>query len=87
LRTERSVEASLMEQKVDMSFVASTIDSHSPGMPGLHILCSLPHQDTSTGDAIRAYLKLAPEAANEQDSDGLTPFQHLCKSEMTFLDD
>ena len=57
------------------------------GIMWLHILCSLPHQDNSSGDAIRAYLKLGPEATNMQDSDGITPFQHLCRSEVTFLDD
>jgi len=57
------------------------------GMTGLHILWSLPYLDTHTGDAIRAYLNLAPDAANVQDLKGKTPFQYLCKSNDTFLDD
>ena len=36
-----------------------------------HMICSNPH---GTGDCIRAYLQLAPEAAEQQDSDGMTPF-------------
>ena len=36
---------------------------------GLYILCANPH---GTGDAIRAYLQLAPEAAEREDSDGMT---------------
>jgi len=35
----------------------------------------------------RAYLKLVPEAANEQDSDGMTPLQYLCMSDINFLED
>ena len=57
------------------------------GKTGLHILCSLPYQNTSTGDAIRSHLNLAPEAVNVQDSEGMTPFQYLWKSDFTFLDD
>ena len=57
------------------------------GKTGLHILCSLPYQNTSTGDAIRSYLNLAPEAVNVQDSDGKYPFQYLWNSNDTFLDD
>ena len=37
-------------------------------MTALHILCSNPHV---TGDCIRAYLQLVPEAAEQQDSDGV----------------
>ena len=64
-------------------------EQDSTGTTGLHILCSLPHQDTSTGDAIRAYLKLVPEApVNVQDSDGMTPFQHICRSDVSlFIDE
>jgi len=52
-------------------------------MMALHI--ANPHV---TGDCIRTYLQLAPpEAAEQQDSDGMTPFQHLCRNDITFLDD
>jgi len=61
---------------------ATKIDEHQ--MSALHILCANPHV---TGDAIRAYLSLAPEAINEQDLHGMTPFQYLCRNDVTFLDD
>jgi len=48
-------------------------------MTALHILCANPFV---SGGAIRAYLQLVPEAANMQDSEGMTPFQHLCKSKI-----
>ena len=53
-------------------------------MTALHILCANPHV---TADCIRTYLQLAPEAANQQDSDGMTPFQHLCRNDITVFDD
>ena len=53
-------------------------------MMALHILCANPHV---TGDCIRAYLQLVPEAAEQQDSDGMTPFQRLCRNDITFLED
>jgi len=40
-------------------------------MTALHILCANPHV---TGDCIRTYLHWALEAAEQQDSDGTTPF-------------
>jgi len=40
-----------------------------------------------TADSIRAYLQLAPEAAEQQDSHGMTPFQYLCRNEITFLEE
>ena len=53
-------------------------------MTVLHILCANPHV---TGDAIRAYLQLAPGAADQEDSGGMTPFQYLCRSDVTFIED
>jgi len=53
-------------------------------MTALHILCANPHV---TDDCIRAYLHLAPEAADQQDSDGMTPFQRLCRNDIAFLED
>jgi len=44
-------------------------------MTALHILCANPHV---TGDAIRVYLQLAPEAANIQDGTGMTGLHILC---------
>jgi len=53
-------------------------------MNALHILCANPHV---TGDSILTYLQLAPEAAEQQDSDGMTPFQYLCRNDITLFDD
>jgi len=61
---------------------ATEIDEYQ--MTALHILCANPHV---TGDCIRAYLQLAPEAADQQDSEGMTPFQYLlCRSDVTFIE-
>jgi len=49
-------------------------------MTALHILCSHP---LVTG----AYLNLAPEAVNKQHLNQMTPFKHVWKSGVTFLDD
>jgi len=48
-----------------------------------HILCANPHV---TGEAIRVYLQLAPEAAEQEDSEGTTPFQYLCRNDITILE-
>jgi len=53
-------------------------------MTALHILCANPHV---TADCIRTYLQLAPDAAEQQDSDGMTPFQRLCRNDFTFLEE
>jgi len=51
-------------------------------MMSLHILCVNPHV---TGVAIRAYLQLAPEAAEQEDSGGMTSFQYRCRNDITFV--
>jgi len=53
-------------------------------MTALHILCANPHV---TADCIRAYLQLAPEAAEQQDFSRKTPFQYLWRKDVTFLED
>jgi len=53
-------------------------------MTALHFLCANPHV---TVDCIRAYLQLAPEAANQEDSDRMTPFQCLCRNDISVFDD
>jgi len=60
---------------------ATEVDEYQ--MTALHILCTNPHV---TADCIRAYLQLAPEAAEQQDSDGMTPFQHLSRNGIAFLE-
>jgi len=62
--------------------IATVVDDQQ--MTALHILCSNPHD---TGDCISAYLQLAPEAADQEDSYGMTPFQYLCRNRIAFLDD
>ena len=51
-------------------------------MTVLRILCVNPRV---TGDCIRTYLQLAPEAADQQDSEGMTPFQRPCRNDITFF--
>jgi len=60
----------------------TTIDDQQ--MMVLHIRCG---NHYVAGDAIQACLQLAPEASNVQDSNGITPFQHLCRNNVTFLED
>jgi len=72
---------------LQLALDAAANAQHSSGKTGLHILCSSPYQDNSTGDAIRSYLNLAPDATNVQYSNGKYPFQYLWNSNDTFLDD
>jgi len=59
---------------------ATEVDEYQ--MTALHILCANPHV---TPDCIRAYLQLAPEAADQEDSDGMTPLQYLSRNDITFV--
>jgi len=54
---------------------------HEDHVMALHILCS---NQFVTGDVVRAYMQLVPQAAEEEDSEGMTPFQHLCENAVTF---
>jgi len=40
-----------------------------------------------TGDTIRSYLQLAPGAGDQEDSEGMTPFQYLSRNDITFLEE
>ena len=53
----------------------TTIDDQQ--MMALHILCGNHHA------AIQVCLQLALEASNVQDLNGITPFQHLCRNNVT----
>jgi len=64
--------------------IERTTDVDDQQMTALHILCANPHV---TGDAIRAYLQLAPEAADREDSEGMTPFQYLLRNVIAFLEE
>ena len=79
LVTPQEIEACFQEYGIDR---ATEVDDQQ--MTALHILCLNPHV---TGDVIRAYLQLAPEAADQEDSEGMTPFQYLCRSDIAFLED
>jgi len=60
---------------------AKEVEDHQ--MMPLHIICANPHTHF-TGEAIsiRAHLQLAPEEVEQQDSEGMTPFQYLCRSDI-----
>jgi len=61
---------------------AAEVDEYQ--MTALHILCANPHV---TGDCIRVYLQLAPEAADQKDSEGMTPLQYLCRNDIAFFEE
>jgi len=75
--TSQGIEGFLQEHGIERT---TKVDDQQ--MTALHILCVNPHV---TGNCIRAYLQLAPEAAEQEDSDGMTPFQRLCRNDITFL--
>jgi len=64
--------------------IARAMEVDEYQMTALHILCANP---SVTGDAIRAYLQLTPEASNQEDSEGMTPFQYLCRNGIAFLEE
>jgi len=80
-----SVNPQMIQECIDTHGIECTTEVNDQQMVALHILCANPHV---TGDCIRAYLQLAPQAAEQQDSDGMTPFQRLCRrNDITFLED
>jgi len=78
--SSQGIEGCIQEHRIERG--ATDIDDRQ--MTALHILCANPHV---TGDCIRSYLQLAPEAANQEDSEGMTPFQYLCRSDIIFFDE
>ena len=78
--SSQGIEGCIQEHGIERG--ATDIDDRQ--MMALHILCVNPHV---TGDCIRSYLQLAPEAANQEDSEGMTPFQYLCRSDIIFFDE
>ena len=74
----------MIQECIDTDGIGRATEVNDQQMTALHILCTNPHV---TGDCIRAYLQLAPEAAEQQDSEGMTPFQRLCRNDITFLED
>jgi len=79
-----SITPQMIEECIHTHGIERATEIDDQQLTALHILCANPHV---TGDCIRAYLQLAPEAANQEDSDGMTPFQRLCRNDMTFLED
>jgi len=73
-----------MEVCIQKHGIEHTREVDDQQMTALHILCTNPHV---TRDAILAYLTLASEAAEQLDSDGMNPFEHLCKNDFAFLGD
>jgi len=79
-----SVNPQSIQECIDTHGIGRATEVNNRQVTALHILCANPHV---TGDCIRTYLQLAPEAAEQQDSDGMTPFQRLCRNDITFLED
>ena len=79
-----SINPQTIQECIQEHGIKFTIKVDDQQMPALHILCANPHV---TGDAIRAYLQVSPEAAEQEDSHGITPFQYLCRNDITFIDE
>jgi len=79
-----SVNPQMINEYIDTHGIERGTEVNDQQTTALHILCVNPHV---TGDAIRAYLQLAAEAAEQQDSVGMTPFQYLCRNYITFFDE
>jgi len=79
-----SVNPQTIQECIDTHGIELAAEDDDQQMTALHIVCANPHV---TGDFIRAYLQVAPKAANQDDSDGMTPFQYLCRNDITFLED
>jgi len=79
-----SVNAQSIQECIDTQGIERATKVNNQKMTALHILCANPHV---TSDCIRTYLGLAPEAAEQQDSDGMTPFQRLCRNDINLFDD
>jgi len=80
-----SVTPQMIQECIDTHGIERATEVDDQHMTALHILCANPH--VTGGDCIRTYLQLAPEAAEQQDSDEMTPFQYLCRNDITFFDD
>ena len=77
-----SVNSQSIQECIDTHGIERATEVNHQQMTALHILCANPHV---TGGCIRTYLQLVPEAAEQQDSDGMTPFQRLCRNDVTLL--
>jgi len=79
-----SVDPQSIQECIHTHGIELTTEVDDEEMLALHILCANPHV---TEDCIRTYLQLAPEAANQEDSEGMTAFQYLCRNDVNVLED
>jgi len=79
-----SVTPQMIQECIDTHGIERATEVNDQQMTALHIICANPHV---TSTCIRTYVQLAPEAANQEDSDGMTPFQRLCRNDITVLED
>jgi len=79
-----SVNPQTIQECIQVHGIESATEVDDQQRTALHILCANPHVN---GDCIGAYLQLAPEAAEQQDSEGMLPFQYLCRNGIAFLED
>jgi len=77
-----SINPQPIQECIDAHGIERATEGNAQQVTALYILCTNPHV---TGDCIFVYLQLAPEAAEQQDSDGMTPFQYLCRNDITLL--
>jgi len=77
-----SVNPQTIQECIATHGIECATEVNNQRITALHILCANPH---ATADCIRTYLQLAPEAAEQEDSEGMTPFQYLCRNDITFL--
>jgi len=79
-----SVNSQTIQECIHTHGIEHATEVDYQNMMALHILCANPHV---TADCIRTYLEFAPEAAEQQDFDRITPFQRLCRNDFFFLED
>jgi len=75
-----SINRETIQECIATHGIERATEADNQQMTALHILCANPHV---TADCILAYLQLAPEAADQQDSEGMTPFHYLCGNDIT----
>jgi len=77
-----SITSQRIQERIDTHGIERAIEVDEYQMTALHTLCANPRV---TADCIRTYLQLAPGAAEQEDSYGMTPFQYLCRNDVVFF--
>ena len=77
-----SITSQRIQERIDTHEIERAIEVDEYQMTALHTLCANPRV---TADCIRTYLQLAPGAAEQEDSYGMTPFQYLCRNDVVFF--